>query len=325
MTIPSSIEALLVALASISALAGIVSTLAGFFGRKWWVFDLFSHFRVQYFLLLAACAILFSLLKRPSLGAASGLFALLNLMLILPLYRGSPLLSSATPACAAGPTYRLLVANVLKTNRAYDRLSDLIRKESPDILLLVEIDKAWLNGLCSALQDEYPFSLADPRPDYYGIALYSRIPLEGARVISLAEPPLPTAVAQLDLDGHPLALLGVHPPPPKDRCQSDRRNRELEAIAREVSARSEPLMVLGDLNISPWSPHFQDFLYQSGLNNTRRGFGIRPTWPANRPLFLTPIDHVLVSPQIKVHRYRIGPNIGSDHYPILLDFSLDMQ
>jgi len=40
------------------------------------------------------------------------------------------------------------------------------------------------------------------------------------------------------------------------------------------------------------------------------------------PLLGIPIDHCLVSPEIIVTKRSVGPSVGSDHYPVIIDFSI---
>ena len=63
---------------------------------------------------------------------------------------------------------------------------------------------------------------------------------------------------------------------------------------------------------------------QTGLDNARKGFGLLPTWPAFMPwpFLRIPIDHCLVSPDIRVIRMRTGRTIGSDHLPIIVDMAI---
>ncbi|MBC6474673.1 MAG: UPF0175 family protein [Hormoscilla sp. GM102CHS1] len=49
-----------------------------------------------------------------------------------------------------------------------------------------------------------------------------------------------------------------------------------------------------------WSPYYRKFIRDSGLKNGRSGFGVQPTWPVDAPIFSIPLDHCLVSPEIKV-------------------------
>ena len=39
------------------------------------------------------------------------------------------------------------------------------------------------------------------------------------------------------------------------------------------------------------------------------------------PLLLIPIDHCLYGSGLHVNAKKIGPNVGSDHYPVVVDFS----
>ena len=66
-----------VAFAALGALTGAAG-LAGTAAESWWFLDLFSHFRVQYALVLAACAIGLALLGRYWVAAGCLALALAN-------------------------------------------------------------------------------------------------------------------------------------------------------------------------------------------------------------------------------------------------------
>ena len=69
-----------------------------------------------------------------------------------------------------------------------------------------------------------------------------------------------------------------------------------------------------------WSIDYEKFINITKLKNSRMGVGILPTWPA--PVPLIPIDHVLVSSDIKVRNISVGRDIGSDHLPLIVDLIL---
>ncbi|NEP46367.1 MAG: hypothetical protein F6K35_47090 [Okeania sp. SIO2H7] len=91
----------------------------------------------------------------------------------------------------------------------------------------------------------------------------------------------------------------------------------------ETSASSaEPIIVAGDLNVTPWSPHYRDLMMRSGLKDARRGFGLLPSQSSfmpQVPIFAIPIDHSFVSNDVQVVDIYVGPNVGSDHLPITTD------
>ena len=100
------------------------------------------------------------------------------------------------------------------------------------------------------------------------------------------------------------------------------RDRQLDDLAALVAQVSGPLAVLGDFNITPYSPFFQDWLARTGLTDTRRGRAVSPSWPTQLPLVAIPIDHCAVSHEVTVVAHRRLPAFGSDHYPILAELAL---
>jgi endonuclease/exonuclease/phosphatase family metal-dependent hydrolase len=84
----------------------------------------------------------------------------------------------------------------------------------------------------------------------------------------------------------------------------------------QVRGDDLPVVVLGDLNLSPDSPAFARLLGTSGLRDALQGPRWRPTWMAGFwPLALR-IDHVLVNDDLCVEGTAVGGAIGSDHRPV---------
>ena len=47
-----------------------------------------------------------------------------------------------------------------------------------------------------------------------------------------------------------------------------------------------------------------------------------PTWPTNQIWMRIPIDFCLVSQEFTIMDKRVGVDIGSDHFPLIVDLSL---
>lgn len=293
-------------------------TILGFLGRLWWFFDLTSHFRSQYLFILILSSLIFLLGKQPAAAVGAAAFALINLVSVAPLYIYS------NPAIDHVPSRRILLLNVLQRNNHYEEVRNLIRSEQPDVLILVETNQKWLDEL-NEFQSVYPYSHNKPREDNYGVALFSREPLQEAEIRYFGEAGVPSVVAHLLIDGSPLTVIGTHPPPPKGAMNSTFRNLQLDALADFTREQSGEVILCGDLNMSPWSPYFWRLLKKSGLQNSARGFGLQPTWPTDRPFLRVPIDHCLVSAGVTITDRKIGPFVGSDHFPVILDFSFNQH
>ncbi len=292
-------------------------TLFGFGGDLWWILDLFAHFRLQYLLILTLLLIWVLWIKRYQYAFVFFLFAVINF------YETAPYLVGSKSAFAApGSKIRVLVSNVLTENRNYDKLEAYIQKSDPDIILLVEADAIWLENL-QQLGQEYPYRVSKFRDDNYSILLFSRMPLKESQVVRLSESGMPAIYASIRVSNQQLSLLGVHLFPPYSECKSTIRNQELTVIAELANRSDNPFIVLGDFNITPWSIHFQRFLEESELIDSSIERSFFPTWPAGFAPFWITIDHFLYSRNIRVLAKRIGPSIGSDHYPFTVDFIVE--
>ncbi|GAG33229.1 unnamed protein product, partial [marine sediment metagenome] len=247
--------------------------------------------------------------------AAGSLFAVVNLVLIVPVYLGAPAHETGSK------TFRAVFLNVSTPNRAHDKVISFIGSTGADFIVIAEVNDLWIRKLRSGLED-YTFCRQSPREDNFGIALMSRFLIEDGGIVTIGETAVPSVMVRLKVDGIMLTVIGVHTMPPKGRLHAQRRDRQIEELAKIVSERDGPVMVLGDLNMTSWSPRFVDLLAGTGLKDSRQGFGLQVSWPRRMPLLWIPIDHCLVSPDIVVHDRWVSPAVGSDHYPIVIDFSV---
>ncbi len=105
------------------------------------------------------------------------------------------------PADPARPWVKLLVSNVYFRNHQRQLIQDLVAKDHPDVVGLVEVNSRWLRKL-KPLRERYPYHFEVPDENYVGLALYSRLPLEDARVLQLpGESSTPAIAATLKAPG----------------------------------------------------------------------------------------------------------------------------
>lgn len=285
----------------------VVASIAGFLGAWWWVFDNASHFRVQYVLALAPALVICLVRKAWRTAAVFGLAIAANAAVVLSH------LPPRDPAIA-GDTLSVAAVNVHTANGNHARLLAWLREAKPDIAVVQEVDEAWMASL-AALADVYPHVTAEPRDDNFGIAVFSRTPLPDARIEYLGSGWVPQVVATISVGGEPATLLAVHTIPPGSRAGTMARDELLRDVAAFVKARRGPVVVAGDLNITPWSPRFAPFRNAAGLH----GASTLPTWPSPYPALLRiPIDQVMATREIAIAERLLGPDIGSDHVPLVV-------
>jgi endonuclease/exonuclease/phosphatase (EEP) superfamily protein YafD len=302
----------------LTAIAFIVcsSSLIGFVGHVWWVFELFSHFRIQYFAALSIISLIFACSRKFKIAIFIGCFAILNLFLILPYYT-----KLGTNAKGNSNIYKAIFINVHTANQKYHLVKELILKERPDFIVLAEVNNRWIKGI-EEIEKDYPFYKLSPSEDNFGIALYSRHPFIDCKIKMFGTAYVPSIVSEFNIENRRFILLGTHPLPPTGKEYSQWRNEQLDAIAKYLSTIDGHKMLIGDLNTTPWSPYFTQLLKQASLIDSSKGNGIARTWPTSSFILRIPIDHCLVSTDIKILEKHAGEDIGSDHYPLIVSFTL---
>lgn len=289
--------------------------------------ELWSHFQLQYLILGLGSLGILALTRRWLLIGIGCVLVAFQSVQILPWYLSPPLDSLATPLDRP-PLLRVVLANINTRNQAYDRVIGFVQQESPDIVLLMEVSENW-QGPLVAIQDQLPYSF-----NQTGNYLFSRYPLQDPRSDYFGTDRTAALLTQITVQDpttqdRRIALIGAHPLPPIRPELFHSRNRHLDGIAQTLGSVSQPTILMGDLNITPWSPYYRRLIRITGLNNTRLGFGILPSWPTpgTYPLGLDrilqlPIDHCLVSAEFETLEIRVGPDIGSDHRPVIVDLAL---
>jgi endonuclease/exonuclease/phosphatase (EEP) superfamily protein YafD len=291
-------------------------TLGGFFARLDFFWEVACHFRVQYFWLLSGTTLAPLVFRRWKFAAVPAVLAAVNLAVIAPLYFGG------SPAEATGRRLRVLSLNVEARNSNYLAVEQLVRSTKPDFVVLIDVTKSWEMAMQS-LRRTYPYSKIIASPGGSGIALYSRIEPEHVETPNMGLVARPLIIGSFRIDERPLTIIAAHTRSPRSPEALDDRNHQFVELARLVQNTPGEVMLIGDLNSTSWSPDFAELVSAGRLIDSRHGWGVQATWPVQVPSLQIPIDHCLVSPGIKIRERRVERAVGSDHYPILVDFSLE--
>jgi endonuclease/exonuclease/phosphatase (EEP) superfamily protein YafD len=300
----------------------LLLSVAGRLGKSSKYAELASHFKVQYWLGSAACLLAFLFYGEWWWGIGAAISVAMNSAEIAPWYVGR----KKTTSSRDRRRIKLILANVNHRNTARERFITFAQKHTPDLLVVQEVNEGWRESL-QGLHGLYPFTEELARSGGSGMALYSRFPFERLTIAFPEGDSRPCIAARIDIDGVIVSLLSIHPRTPirNDRYRS--RNKLFAAAAACLNDLPAPKICVGDLNITPWSPYYQSFIERTELVNVRKGFGVLSSWPS-WPVFLLfkwmmlPLDHCLVSKDIRVADVRTGETIGSDHLPLIVELEM---
>lgn len=288
--------------------------LAKFFGLMWaatGLLTIFTYWQQPLFLNLASSfrlqlLILLTILSVPPMILFSGRVRLL--------FPAIPLLISGTflsyfvvpPLDVSGPQLQLALSNIYTGNRNLGKLQQWLKQQPVDILGILEVGDHHVE----ALQEMgFEHTLVEARQNNFGIAYFSR---EKPLQLTLLESESSTPSIWAEYENY--QVLVTHPVPPVNSQARAHGDQQMVRLMKSLDL-SKPVILMGDFNATGWDLRIQE-LTELGLKETRKGHGILPTWPVGRPIMYIPIDHIYVPENWSTLACEVGPDIGSDHFPI---------
>lgn len=281
--------------------------------------DAFTHFRAHF-------AIAAALLALPLITTRFRLLALAGLVFAVACFSTVPggLSFLGLGPVQAGfaartddqPAYRLLQMNLRFDNATPEKVLSLIGRTQPDIITFEEASRMWRSKL-DLLSHAYPHRIYCGGA--FGAAILSRRPFaEGTEARCSTFGTLATAT--VDLGGRTIDVAAIHMGWPWPRQQT----WQIASISKPLAALGETAIMAGDCNAAPWSGAVHRLAQLGGLSVVP---SVGATWLWRRlPDALRfaglPIDQVFSKGDIVVHSARKMAPAGSDHLPILVEFSL---
>lgn len=248
------------------------------------------------------------------------------------------------PAATANETLRVLTLNMAHgrgtegqplglpretVERNIDRITDLLRAESPHIVALQEADgpSAWSGSFdhVARLAERIPM----PHVHHglhrdlnlfgngvkFGTAILADRPLRDATSVAFTRNDVNArgfVRAVIDFDGRPLAIYSVH----LHSESAEIRCAQVDELVESIRAARLPVVVLGDLN-SQWS-HARDGVRRLAaavsLEAYRADDNGASTFPSDAPR--KRIDWILISPELEFVSGTVIPTRVSDHLAV---------
>lgn len=247
---------------------------------------------------------------------------------------GGLFLPRLEPACAGGEhgcrALRVMSYNVASGLADPQRLVEVVRGSDADIVVLLELVQPQADALDRALADEYPYRVFYPQV-VNGKGLLSRYPIREVEGPFRIQTAMTHLRAVVEVDGQPLTVIAAHPPRPNLRfpqgyVYDPGAPADFAALA-ELATAGGPAILLGDFNTTAQSDNYR-LLAGAGLRDAFRtaGQGFGMTFPATfTPLPLVRIDFIWTTADFAALRAWVGPDAGSDHFPVLADLAWRLE
>lgn len=317
-----SIAILVLVLAGFIAVLGVVS----WFGTLHWTIELLSHFRAYYFLFGVLLSLAVWALGFRGPAAIVGLVGLINGVAAWPYIAPPQGFIQDNPP----PAIRVLWANLHNWGTDLPALRELIEWEKPDIAIVTEL-AATHEATFRQLRAVLPYQTTTAHSGPLDLMLLSKSEPEFAHFDLASGGNAPLLVSRICPPGKAcLTVIALHTsrPFPYAGGARDRQLDHAATVARRHVELGERVVLIGDLNVTPFSPVFNRLLARSGLQDSTVMWSENPrgplaTWWIGNTGIGLPLDHALLGPGVRVSERRLGTSIGSDHVPLVLDLRVD--
>lgn len=233
------------------------------------------------------------------------------------------------PVHASGPTFTVLTYNVLYRNRDAEGVAAAIAAHEPDLFGLRELEPSMAQALETRFMDRYPYHRVGP-----GCGLWSRYPMLEYELYRLVEGEGNWAQQfVLDIDGHAVNVLSVHPRSPPLRgfhpfglplgvptgFANEKRDADVRGLLAYLEEIDGPLVVIGDLNLTDQQSLYAPLTRRLHDAHRESGWGMGFTFTRWREIGLPTwrIDYVLHTSDLVALSTSLGDYGGSDHRPVV--------
>lgn len=296
---------------------GVVGTLAtvlGFFGSTWWLFDYASNFRAHIAVVLLLVSLGYSLVYSKTTGLLFLAIAIVNGLVILPLYLENP-------RPAAGDNELTVVSfNVGLRSSIRDSTFRWLDTVDADVVVLVAATDDWLDD--SERLAPYIVQSELPIDRTFGITVLSRADLE-TEVLRVTQIRDMVVRVEAAIGSQPVVIYAIQSRTSSNENDATLRNSYFQEVTRLVNRETDPTVVVGDFQSGPWSHTFRSLMSDADLVNSMTGYGVQTTWPADRwAFFRLPFDHLVHTEELTTVDRYLGPTFGVEHRPIVVKLAV---
>lgn len=313
---PSWVERLCILLVA----ANMLSLLAA----RHWFFDLFVNFKIQY---LYGAVILFAL----SLLFRLRVYALCMAILACALFAQIATVYE-TPFAKApeiAPNFTVVQFNKYFKNHRYDdKIGPWLRDPANARFDVVVVNESLWDAIAplQEFKDLYPYQYPNDGTERFGdISIISKHPITIKRLpMAWRDRVFSVTRAEVRKPGLlPVTIFAYHAQVPMGEYSASRRDFELKTLAGFArNDEASGIIMMGDWNLTPWSPLFREVLNISGLRYQQYDLLPQATWPSFHyfDMLKIPIDQILFDNTLTLTGIRQGPSNASDHHSLIADF-----
>ena len=283
----------------------VLGALICVFPLDFFLFKIGAQFAVQIMLLYLVLGLAFLMFKSYKLMFTS--FACCAALCLFLKYTTN---SEMAPAQPIGKEAVKVAHFNVSASDDYQFMIDEIKECDADLISFQEVTPDWDIVLKESLSEIYPHSKTVVRFDPFGMAVYSKYPMNNLDTFICEGVPNIVGTVDFGNPGKEVCFITSHALPPFYTSDYKKLRTHLRRIATYSNEASCPVLTMGDYNAVPWSYEIQDFRSVSNLNDSRRGFF--PNSNGSFSIFQLPSDHIFYSGHLECIQFEDieDPSVG---------------
>jgi len=210
--------------------------------------------------------------------------------------------------------------NVASSNDGYEKTIETILSSDADVISIQEVTPDWDEQLKANLSSSYPYQSTIVRFDPFGLAIYSKYPLQAVDTFYYND--IPNLIGSFSPDGYDrkVYFISSHTTPPLYSTAYENLQKHLRQIAEYANRIKSPMITFGDYNAPPWWAEIQNLKDIGRLYDSRRSGSIDLN-----SVFQNPTDYIMHSGHLKCVEFFSISSSSSDHLGIQGTFQFNPE
>jgi endonuclease/exonuclease/phosphatase (EEP) superfamily protein YafD len=218
--------------------------------------ELLTHFQIYYLWLSVALSSIVTICWWRNKLRDRALFLLVLFILAFNLFDIYPWYLSRTKIAPSGSErLKLMSFNINVENTQTAAVVQSIRSVNPDVVVVIEVTPPMMASINAELKSILPYNFRSPGG---GLGILSKLPLQSPRGEKFAGSDATNLVTTISHQNKAIKIIGTHPLVPIKPDRFVKRNQHLQAIGNYLKNTQETVILLGDFNLTPWSPYYQN-------------------------------------------------------------------
>jgi endonuclease/exonuclease/phosphatase (EEP) superfamily protein YafD len=294
-----------------------------------WLLEVLQNFGFIYFFTGLISLLLIFILNKKITGFIL-VVSLLNItnvfyygLIIKPFFWQIASIENAQSKCSLEDfKFKLLYANVFADGGDLKKLSEMINRDKPDVVALLEVNEDRLNKL--KLETDYTYNKKLFYENHYDVSLFSKFPITDAKIESVGEDLRPHIIKKIDFpNGAKINLILLHAMPPISNDAIVHNKILIRRLITMAKYTKGNYLLLGDFNATPFSSNINMITDWAEFKHAAYGLGYYNSWNAFYPISTFMIDHIFTKGCIRASNFQKLEAFNSDHYPLKAEFILN--